>query len=237
MKMEDIIRVIRRMSVSIAMMLLITYGMATQHPWLQPHWIILVVLGVQFGYQMIKTARSSRKVEANVREASRAKRGVILFKASEREVTRAKENVDTGEMRMGSKMLIMLLVPLTIFIGSGYLLSIIFPGIERWQSYMIGFMLSMPVSTILTFRMGTSPGTMVTTPSSYMVSKTGIAFENLRQSFLLRFPLKQVNVQKTKNYIEVEGETEAPLIPNKLRLFTEKITQLHSILEKNLEAS
>lgn len=237
MKMEDIIRVIRRMSVSIAMMLLITYGMATQHPWLQPHWIILAVLGIQFGYQMVKTARSSRKVEANVREASRAKRGIILFKASEREVTRAKENVDTGEMRMGSKMLIMLLVPLTIFIGSGYLLSIIFPGIERWQSYMIGFMLSMPVSTILTFRMGTSPGTMVTTPSSYMVSKSGIAFENLGQSFLLRFPLKQVNVQKTKNYIETEGETEAPLIPNKLRLFTENITKLHSILEKNLEVS
>ncbi len=215
------------------MMLLLTYGMATNNPLLNPTYIILTVLALQLGYQIIKNMRSRSKVEANIQDATRVKRGVSLFAASEKDVKKAKEDSKgQNEMSMSTKMMIMLLAPLVIFISSGYLLSILIPGIEQWQSYMIGFILSMCVSTFLTFRMKTLPGAAATTPNAYTINERGIAFDHMNQAFIVRFPLTKLTVQKEKNFIEAEGKAEAPIIPNKLRLFTEKIDQLEKILTK-----
>lgn len=232
MKLRDFTQHMKRMSLSIVMMLLITFGMATKNTWLQPTWIVLGFLALQFGYQVIKTARQSKMVESNTRDAVRAKREIQLFNASERDVNKAKEKAkDLGEMSMGKKMLIMLVVPLAIFISSGYVLSIF--GVEQWQSYMVGFLLSMPISTVLTIKMGIAPGAMAVTPNSYIITEGGVAFDHLSQSFIVRFPLTNINVQKEKRFIEIETKTEATVIPNKLRLFTDKLDPLYKILAKH----
>lgn len=235
MQLGDVIKYLRSMSLSILMMLLLTYGMATKSPLLNPTYIILIVLALQFGYQMVKSTRSRGKVEANVQDAARVKRGVPLFAASEKDVKKAKEDSKgPNEMSMGMKMMVMLLAPLVIFIGSGYLLSMLIPGIEQWQSYMIGFILSMSVSTVLTFRMKALPGAAAITPNAYTINERGIAFDHMSQAFIVRFPLTKLNVQKEKNFIEAEGKAEAPVIPNKLRLFTDKIDQLEKLLTKHV---
>lgn len=234
MNISDVYKYLKSMSLSIAMMLLLTYGMATQNSWLQPQWVILIVLALQFGYQIIKTARSRGIVEANIQEAARVKRGVVLFKASEKDVNKAQQNSKgSNEMSMGKKMMVMLLVPLVIFIGSGYILNMLIPGIEQWQSYLIGFALSLSVSTTLTFKMNIRPGAMAITPKAYTVSERGIAFDHMGQGFILRFPLVKLNVQKENNFIEAEGKAETAAVPNKLRLFTGKIGRLEKMLNKH----
>lgn len=75
---------------------------------------------------------------------------------------------------------------------------------------------------------------MVVTPNAYVVSERGIAFDHMGQPFILRFPLTKLNVQKEKNFIEAEGKAETSIIPNRLRLFTEKIDQLNKILAKHV---
>ena len=235
MNINDVYTHLKSMSLSILMMLLLTYGMATTNPLLQPQWVILIVMGLQFGYQIIKTARSRGIVEANMQEASLVKRGVILFKASEKDVNKAQKSSEgSNEMSMGKKMMIMLLIPLVIFVGSGYILNMFIPGIEQWQSYLIGFVLSLSVSTTLTFKMNIRPGAMTITPKAYAISERGIAFDHMNQGFIVRFPLVKLNVQKEKNFIEVEGKAETSTIPNKLRLFTDKIGRLEKMLTNHV---
>ena len=232
MKLENIIKYLKRMSLSLVMMLLIAAGMADLHPLLQPLYIVIGVLILQFGYQMFKSARSRGVIDANIREAARVKRGVILFEATESDVSNAKSN-SGGGMSMGGTMIIALLAPLAIFMGSGFLLSQV-PGVLPWQSYLIGALLSMPVSIILTSKMGAAPGEVVATPKSFIVSEKGIAFDHLNQYFIMRFPLIKLKVQKEKNLIETEAKSEASTIPNKLKLFSGKIGKLNKILAKNM---
>ena len=230
MKLEDVVKYMKNMSISIVMMLLLAYGMATNNPWLQPLYIILIMFALQIGYQIIKTARSSKAVAENTQEASRAKRGMILFRASEGDVSRAKGSGDEGST--GTKMLIMILAPMSIFIALGYVLNILVPGIVYWQSYMIAFLPTMLVSTFLTAKI--LRGATTVTPGSYIVGEKGIAFDHLGQSFILRFHLTKLEVQKEKKFIEAEGKAEASIIPNRLRLFTDKIDQLNKILARHV---
>jgi len=233
MEPGDVVKYLKSMSISILMMLLLTYGMATKNPLLQPTWIIIIVIGAQMGYQMIKSARSRSVLEANMLEATRARKGAALFEASDDDVNKAKKG-SIDEMSMSTKMIIMMIVPLVIFIGSGYVLSMLIPEIEQWQSYMIGFLLSMAVSMIISFKVKIVPGSMAATPNSYIINDKGIAFNHMNQSFILRFPLIKIDSHREKNFIEVEGKPEAQVIPNKLRLFTHKIDQLEKVLTKRV---
>lgn len=233
MPLEDVVKYLKNMYLSIIMMLLITYGMASKSAVIQPLTVIFLVVGLQFGYQIFKSARSRRAVEANMQDAARAKRGATLFQASETDVKKAKENSKgAGERSMGSKMMIMTALPLAVFIGSGFILNMLIPGIEQWQSYMIGFILSMIVSTTLMFKMKFLPGAMTVTPNTYIVNEKGIVFVHMGQAFMVRFPLIKLDVQREKNFIEAEGKSEAPSVPNKLKLFSEKIDQLEKILSR-----
>ncbi len=234
MDTQDVIKALRSMSMSTVMMLLITYGMASKNPLIQPLWIFMGMLALQFGYQIFKSARSGKAMELNMRDATRTKKGVILFQASERDVNEAKENSKgSGEKSTGIKLGLMFLAPLAIFMGSGYVLGTLVPEIEPWQSYMIAFLLTMPVSTVLTVKMGANPG-MTATPNAYIVGDKGIAFDHLGQPFIVRFPLTKLNIQKEKGFIEVESKAETSMIPNKLKLFTNKVDQLSKVLEKNV---
>jgi len=240
MNIGDISKYLKRMSISIVMMLLIAAGMADLHPLLQPLWIVLGVLILQFGYQMFKSARSRGVIDANMRDAARIRRGVILFEAKETEVNKAKGK-SGGETSMGTKMLIMLIAPLIIFIASGFILNQmsainLIPKIEPWQSYMIGALLSMPVSIALTAKMGINPEEVGVTPKSFIVGEKGIVYDHMGQLFILRFPLKKFDVQKKDNFVEVEGKKEASTIPNKLKLFSDKTNNLAKILAKNVIA-
>ncbi|MFH0896754.1 MAG: DUF2208 family protein [Candidatus Bathyarchaeota archaeon] len=238
MPLEDVFKYLKNMYLSIIMMLLITYGMASKSTWIQPTYIIILMMALQFGVQIVKSARSKGIVEANIKDAVRAKKAASLFQASENDVNKAKQNSKGPKERsMGSKTMIVLLAPLGIFIGSGYILNMpgVIPGIEQWQSYMIGFVLSMVVSTTLTFKMKFLPGTMAITPNAYTINEKGIAFDHMSQSFIVRFPLTKLNVQRDNNFIEAECKAETSTIPNKLKLFSEKIEQLEKILTKRVE--
>ena len=235
MNSEDFIKYLKSMSISVVMMLLLTYGMATNNPLLSPMYIILIIFVAQFGYQIIKNARSAKIVEVNIQDAMRAKRMEKLFDAPEKDIAKAKESSrNSGEMSMGLKMMIMILAPLLIFLASGYILHILIPEIEQWKSYMIGFLLSMPVSLILTIKTGVSPGTISIVPKSYIVTDKGIVFDYINQSFIMRFPLLKSNSHKENHFIEVETKTEAATIPNKLKLFSENIDQLEKILTRHI---
>jgi len=233
MPLADVVKYLKNMYLSIIMMLLITYGMASKSAIIQPLNVIILVLALQFGYQIFKSTRSRKALEANVKDAARAKKGASLFQASEADVKKAKQNSKgAGEKSMGSKMMIMLVAPLAIFIGSGFILNMAIPGIEQWQSYMIGFILSMIVSTTLTLKMKFLPGAMSVTPNAYIVNEKGIVFDHMGQSFMVRFPLIKLDVQREKNFVEAEGKSDAPSVPSKLKLFSEKIDQLEKILTK-----
>lgn len=235
MNSTDIVSYLKNTFFSVVMMILITYGMATSNSLLSPLNIILLMMVAQFGYQIIKGARSTKALEANRQDATRAKKGPKLFGALEKDVNEAKEkSKGSGEMSFSTKMLISALAPLAIFLGSGYILSILIPTIQQWQSYLIGFLLSMPVSMFLMIKVGMTPGAMSTTPNSYIVNEKGITFDYLKQSFILRFPLTKINVQKEKHFIEVEAKAEASTIPKKLKLFSENIDQLYKVLAKHV---
>ena len=234
MKVGDIAQHLKSMSFSLFMMVLLAYGMATNNPWLQPLYVILIVLGLQFGLQIFKTTRSRGKVEENLLLASRAKRSKKLFEAPGGEVSNAKlKGTGVSEGGMGMKMILMLIAPLSIFIGTNYVLGIVAPGMEGWQSYVIAFLLTVPVSTLLTAKMGVSQRMTVATPKAYFVSEKGVAFDHMGQQYLLIFPLTKRDVQKEKKYIEAETKAMAPLIPNRVRLFTERIEQLDKILAQH----
>ena len=75
------------------------------------------------------------------------------------------------------------------------------------------------------------------TPTSYIVTEKGITFEQMKKSFILRFPLKKTALGKGGNSVEVEGFSEATLIPNRLRLYTQKADELLKVLGSRVKDS
>lgn len=222
---------------SIVIMMLIAYGMAVGNPWIQ-YGSILIVIGLQLAYQTVKSIRSAPILNANMRAAAKAKSGRLLLTATEGDVVEVKKQVrDTGEMGMSSKTFLMFLVPLVVFLAAGQILSIIAPEIPRWQSYLIGFLLSLPASIIITMKAGASPATgSVVSPKAYSVSEKGIIFEHMGRPFIVLFPIKKLNVKKEKKFIEVEGQpTGSLMIPNRLRLFNQDVDQLQRLLNRFIE--
>lgn len=233
MKIAEITKYLKSMSISLIMMLLFAYGFATGNPWLQPLYIMIFYIVLSMGYQFFQFYRTRDIVIENAKEAARMKRGTPLFRVNELETTRARGGVEE-ESQIGSKMLVMMIMPMAVFFGAGYIMNIIFPGIPYWQTYVIAFLLTMPISIILNAKVGLAQGMSIATPSTYMVSERGIIFDQTNQSFILRFPLTRMETQRVKNYIEVEGKTEVQFIPYKLKLFTEKVDQLEKVLSRHL---
>jgi len=232
-----IIQYLKMMAPSILIMLLIAYGMATENPWLQ-YGSILIIMGIQLIYQTIKSIRAAPMLDTNMKAAEKAKGGRLLLTAAEREVTEVKKQAkNAGEIGMGSRTLLILLVPLAIFLATSQILSVVTPTIPRWQSYLIGFLLSLPASTITTMKMGVNPSTgPAVSPNSYYVSERGIIFDYMGRSFILVFPIKKLNVKKENKLIEVEGQpTKSLFIPNRLRLFNQDVDQLQRILTRFTE--
>ncbi len=229
MSQRSVTQYLKRMGPSLLLMILITYGIKENIPWLQYGSIILLLAG-QMLYQVVKTVRSKPMVDANIEEARRASRRKLL-------VTVTKSEIDTAKERgksiggMSPKMSLLFVVPLLIFLGSGYLLSILVPGIPQWQSYVVGFLLTMPVSMTLSSRLGMDTMTQVAAPNTYSISEKGIIFEHLGQYHILTFPLVNLEVKEESNCIEVEGPpTNTALIPSKIRLFNRDVKKLQSLL-------
>lgn len=232
----NIIQYLKTMSLSIMIMLLVAFGMATGNSLIQ-YGSILIVLGGQMAYQMFKSVRSAPLLNVNMMDAEKAKDGKLLFKTHENEVLKIKKDVgDPGNMGISSKALLLMFLPLIIFIAAGYLLGIIAPGLPRWQSYLIAFFVTLPVSTIITIKIGVSFSGPVASPNTYCISEKGIVFEyimpgNISRSFILPFPLKKLNVNVEKKLIEVEGQSsKSAIIPSRLRLFNNDVDQLQRIL-------
>ena len=204
--------------------------MATQNPWFQ-YGGVFIVLAIQLGYQIYKSARASPLISANIQEATRAKRVKPLFTASEQEVVTVRANdKGSGEGAQAGKMMLLLFVPAVILFGTTFIIGLLIPGVPYWQSFVVGFLISMPVSIALSSRTGLSQGGPMVTPTSYIVTEKGITFEQMKRSFILRFPLKKTTLGKGGNSVEVEGFSEATLIPNRLRLYTQKADELLKIL-------
>ena len=232
MQFNKIVQYLKTMSLSIVIMLLVAFGMATENSWIQ-YGSILIVIGGQMAYQMFKSIRSAPMLNVNMMDAEKAKSGKLLFKTSENEVRKIKSYVgDAGDMGISSKTLPLMFAPLIIFIVAGYLLGIIAPAILRWQSYLIAFFVTLPVSSIITIKMGVSTSSgPVSSPDTYCISEKGIVFEHMGRSFILVFPLKKLKVKAEKKLIEVEGQsTKSAMIPNKLRLFNNDVDQLQRTL-------
>lgn len=220
---------------SLLLMVLITYGIKEEIPWLQYGSIVILLAG-QMGYQVIKTVRSKPMMDANVEEARKASRRKILLKVT-------KSEIDTAKARgkaiggMSPKMSLMFVVPLVIYLGSGYVLSYFIPGIPRWQSYLVGFLITMPVSMTLQAKMGVSSMTSVASPNTYSIGEKGIIFEHMGQYHILNFPFVNLEVKEESNCIEVEGHpTKTSMIPNKVRLFNGDLKRLQNLLKRFIEA-
>ena len=227
----------RTMAPSFLVLFFIAYGMATQNSWFQ-FGGVFIVLALQLGYQIFKSARASPIISANVQEAARAKRGKLLFTASEQEIsTVSAADKGSGEGLQAGKMMLLLFVPTAILFGTTYVIGILFPGVPYWQSFVVGFLISMPVSAALTSRTGLSQGGPMVTPNSYIVTEKGITFDQMKRSFILRFPLKKASLGRGGNAVEVEGFTEASLIPNRLKLYTQKADELFKILSSRIKRS
>lgn len=227
-------RYMKRMVPSLGIMALITYGMATGNTWLQ-YGSIIMVIAIQFTYQIAKSAKAMPMVKANMEEATRErKRGKVLFETTAEEVKKVKQLVkDTGQAIMSISALILMFAPLAIFVGTGYILGRLIPGIESWKTYLTGFLLSMPFSMIISWKMGlgTQDASPATVPSSYLVTEKGIVFNQMGRPGLIRFPIKKIKIEEDKYLAEVEGQpTSSPMIPNKVKLFTRDINQLKKIL-------
>jgi len=217
------------MGPSLLLMILITYGIKENIPWLQYGSIILLLAG-QMLYQVVKTVRSKPMVDANIEEARRAARRKLLLTVTKSEIDTAKER-GKSIGGMSPKMSLLFVVPLLIFLASGYLLSLVVPGIPQWQSYLVGFLITMPVSMTLSSRLGMDTMTQVAAPNTYSISEKGIIFEHLGQYHLLTFPLVNLEVKEESNCIEVEGPpTNTALIPSKIRLFNRDVKKLQSLL-------
>jgi uncharacterized membrane protein len=220
---------------SLLLMVLITYGIKEDIPWLQYGSIVILLAG-QMGYQVIKTVRSKPMMDANVEEARKASRRKILLRVT-------KSEIDTAKARgkaiggMSPKMSLMFVVPLAIYLGSGYVLSYFIPGIPRWQSYLVGFLITMPVSMTLQAKMGVSSMTSVASPNTYSIGEKGIIFEHMGQYHILNVPFVNLEVKEESNCIEVEGHpTKASMIPNKVRLFNGDLKRLQNLLKRFIDA-
>ncbi len=219
------------MAPSFLVLFFIAYGMATQNSWFQ-FGGIFIVLALQLGYQIFKSARASPIISANIQEAARAKRSKPLFTASAQEISAVSAaDKDSGQGLQAGKMMLLLFVPTAILFGTTYVIGILFPGVPYWQSFVVGFLISMPVSAALTSRTGLSQGGPMVTPSSYIVTEKGITFDQMKRSFILRFPLKKTSLGKGGSAVEVEGFSEVSLIPSRLKLYTHKTEELLKLLD------
>ncbi len=229
MSQRSVTQYLKRMGPSLLLMILITYGIKENMPWLQYGSIILLLAG-QMLYQVVKTVRSKPMVDANIEEARRASRRKLLLTVTKSEIDTAKER-GKSIGGMSPKMSLLFVVPLLIFLASGYLLSLVVPGIPQWQSYVVGFLITMPVSMTLSSRLGMDTMTQVAAPNTYSISEKGIIFEHLGQYHILTFPLVNLEVKEESNCIEVEGPpTNTALIPSKIRLFNRDVKKLQSLL-------
>jgi uncharacterized membrane protein len=211
-------------------MSLITYGIKEENTWLQYGSIVLLLVG-QIVYQSIQAVRSGPTIEANTMEANRVMNRKILLKVTDAEVSKAKQR---GKKigGMGPKMGLMFIVPFLIFMVTGFVLSFLIPGIPRWQSYLIAFLVTMPFSLMLQMRLGMG-STPIQSPNSYTVGEKGLVFPHMGRVFLLRYPLVTLTLNEEANCVEVEGQpTHTTIIPNKLRLFYENAKQLRKLLHQ-----
>jgi len=212
------------------MLVLIAYGIATGNPWLQIGALFLV-LGIQVAYQIYKGARSGPALEANMREAARAKRSKALQYVSERDVRSAQTAGGSSGLRSQVvKTFGMILLSLGTFLGTTYFIGVFWPETPHWLSYVAGFLVSMPVSLVLTAKAGMPSGVPQVTPSSYLVTERGIVFEQMGRSLIVKFPLVKVEKGKDGNSVEVDGIKENDLIPYRLRLYTDRADELLRIL-------
>ena len=217
-------------------MITIAYGMAVGNTLIQYGGLILV-LGAQMGWQLYKGTKSGPLMDANMKEANRAKRLRILHTVSDKDVQAARmAGGFSGQMMQNAGMLGMLIVPLAVFFGTSYVIGIVWPGTEAWISYMAGFLLSMPVSLVFMQRSGMQAGgAPQTTPSSYVITERGIVFDQMGKSLIVKFPILKVEKGKHGSSVDVEGVKEADLIPYKLRLYTDNPDDLLRILNQRVK--
>ncbi len=235
MRQKGLTQYVNRMIPSLLLMGLITYGIKEDNVWLQYGSIGLILVG-QIMYTSLKTVRSRPAIEANQREAQRVVRGKIILEVDRDEISKAKERGKSIGIGMSPGIIALLIVPLVIFFVSGYILSIIFPGTPRWQSFLIGFLLTMPVSLIISVRSGLGSMTPTIAPSSYYVSEGGIAFEQMGQYFILHYPIVDMVVKEESNCVEVEGQPAgSTIIPSKIRLFNRDAKKLQRLLTRFIE--
>ena len=227
---------LRTIAPSFLVLIMMAYGMATHNVWIQFGGVFLV-LGVQMGFQMYKGVKSGPALEANVREAVKAKRMRALMYMSEQDVRSAQLAGGSGGQRSeGMKMIGMLVVPLGIFFGTTYLVGHFWPETPPWQSYVAAFLLSMPASAVFTARSGMPGAAPRTTPSSYLVTERGIVFDQMGRSFIVRFPLARAEKGKDGSSVEVEGVKESDMIPFRLKLHTDKADELVRLLSPRVKA-
>jgi uncharacterized membrane protein len=227
---------LRTMAPSFLILILIAYGMATHNIWIQFGGVLLV-LGIQMGYQVYKGVKSGPALEANVKEAARARRLKALHYVSEVDVRAAQMAAgSSGQRSEIVRMVGMIAVPLGIFFGATFLIERFWPGTPAWQSYVVAFLLSMPVSAVFMARSGLPSGAPRVTPSSYLVTERGIVFDQMGRSFILKFPLVRAEKGKDMNSVEVEGVKENDLIPYRLKLCTDKVDELLRILAPRVKA-
>jgi len=234
MSQSNIPHYLKRMIPSLLLMVVMTYGIKEGNPWIQYGSIALLLVG-QMVYQGAKAMRSRSVVDANLDEARRASRRNLLLTVTMNEITKAK---DEGKSigGMSPKLSLLLVVPLAVFLATGYILSILVPGIPQWQSYVVGFLFTMPISLALQMKMGLGSTTPTANPNTYYVSEKGIVFEHMRQYYILHYPLVNLEVKQESNCIEIEGQpTNAPMIPNKVRLFNRDVKKLQRLLTRFTE--
>ena len=229
---------VKRMIPSLLFMGLITYGIKEENPWLQYGSIVLIFVGL-IVYQSIKTLRSRPAIEANLEEAHRVMRRRLILEVTKDEVKKAKQR---GKSVDGiSPKIFLLFVPYVIYVATGFIISIlseqqIIPDIPRWQSYLVAFLVTMPVSTILSIKSGSGSATPTRSPSSYYVSERGIAFEHTGQFYILHYPIVDLVVKEESNCVEVEGQpTNSAIIPNKIRLFNRDAKRLQRLLTRFMQ--
>jgi uncharacterized membrane protein len=229
--MADISAYARRMIPSFGLMILITAGMYFENSLLQ-YGSIFLMLGGQIAWQSVKTIRSRPIMDANLDEARRTMKRKLILEADKSDVSRARDRgkpISTFTPRMS----LLLILPLVIFLVSGQVLNIVIPGIPSWQSYAIGFLITMPISTILSFRMGMGTATQTGNPNSYAISEKGIVFEHMGQYYILRYPLLKVTEIEESNCLEVEGQnSQSPIIPSKIRLYNQDLKKVQRALAR-----
>lgn len=226
------------MAPSFLILITIAYGMSSGNTWIQYGGIILVI-GSQMGWQLYKGVKSGPAMDSNMKEAARARRSKALHYVSDIDVRAAQRAGGSSEsMSQAAGMIGMILVPLMVFFGTSYVMGIVWPDPVTlpWQRYVAGFLLSMPVSLVFTARSGMqSSGAPPVTPSSYVVTERGIIFDQMGRSLMVKFPLTKVErAKKNTNCVEVEGIKEADMIPNKLKLYTNKADDLLRILSQRV---